>query len=282
MPNKKVRAIICSDVGNEADDQFAIVHALLTKRIVVKGMIAGFFNESDSVNKAHRKMKQISKLMNINVPIKKGAESPRLKMTEGAKLIIEEAVREDKLPLYIICLGGLTDLATAIKKNPQIVNRIHVVWVGGGRYPLGSHEANVARDLEAANIVMNSNCDVWQIPSNAYKEMRVSTSFLRFELTNGGKVSDFLYEELLNFVKNYQNDKSWINDESWVLGDSAAIGVLLDEQKGSYSMIDAPVFRNDFTYNFQTKSKKIRVYNHVDRDLILMDLISKLRLFERS
>ncbi|WP_334332208.1 nucleoside hydrolase [Companilactobacillus sp. HBUAS59544] len=280
MPNQKVRVIICSDVGNEADDQFAIVQALLTKRIVVKGMVAGFFNEANSVEKAFKKMVAISKLTNMDFPIKKGASSPGWKLTKGAQLLIEESLKRSTLPLYIVCLGGLTDLATAIAENPKIVQKIHVIWVGGGRYPSGSHEANVARYIEAANFVMKSGCDIWQIPSNAYKEMRVSTSFLKLELSNSGEVSKFLYNEILEFEKNHYQDKPWINDESWVLGDSAAIGVLLDEQKGNYSMVDTPIFGDDFKYRFEKGSKKIRVYHHIDRDLILMDLISKLKLFE--
>lgn len=40
---KKLRLIINTDAKNEADDQFAIAHALLTPRFVQKGIIAAHF-----------------------------------------------------------------------------------------------------------------------------------------------------------------------------------------------------------------------------------------------
>lgn len=38
--SKKIRAIIDTDAKNEADDQFAIVHHLLTPKFKVKGSLA--------------------------------------------------------------------------------------------------------------------------------------------------------------------------------------------------------------------------------------------------
>ena len=37
------RLIICTDAKNEADDQFAIVHALLSPTLDVRGLIAAHF-----------------------------------------------------------------------------------------------------------------------------------------------------------------------------------------------------------------------------------------------
>lgn len=40
---KKIRVILDTDAACEADDQYAIVHALLTPRFLVKGIIAEQF-----------------------------------------------------------------------------------------------------------------------------------------------------------------------------------------------------------------------------------------------
>jgi len=39
----KIRIIICSDAKNEADDQYALVHAMLTNKFIIKGLVAGEF-----------------------------------------------------------------------------------------------------------------------------------------------------------------------------------------------------------------------------------------------
>ena len=41
--NKKVRLIVHTDCKNEADDQFALAHHLMTPRFEVKGIVAGHF-----------------------------------------------------------------------------------------------------------------------------------------------------------------------------------------------------------------------------------------------
>lgn len=41
--NKKIRVIIDTDAANEADDQFAIVHAVMTQKFIVKGISAEHF-----------------------------------------------------------------------------------------------------------------------------------------------------------------------------------------------------------------------------------------------
>lgn len=41
--NKKVRVIVHTDCKNEADDQFALAHHLMTPKFDVKGIVAGHF-----------------------------------------------------------------------------------------------------------------------------------------------------------------------------------------------------------------------------------------------
>ncbi len=123
--NKKVRVIVSSDVKNEADDQFAIVHHLLTPSFDVRGIIAAHFegryiqgkkeneklppeerearNNSDFMKGEGTSMEQsfgeLRKLMDIcgidDVPMLKGCTMP-LKDTgdmpgsEGVDFLIRE------------------------------------------------------------------------------------------------------------------------------------------------------------------------------------------------
>lgn len=42
---KRIRLIINTDAKNEADDQFAIVHHLLSEKMIVKGLIGAHFEK---------------------------------------------------------------------------------------------------------------------------------------------------------------------------------------------------------------------------------------------
>jgi len=41
-------------------------------------------------------------------------------------------------------------------------------------------------------------------------------------------------EQIVVFINENIDSKSWINTEAWILGDSPAVGVLFEEQKGYY------------------------------------------------
>jgi inosine-uridine nucleoside N-ribohydrolase len=120
---KKIRLIINTDAKNEADDQFAIVHALLTPRFLIKGIIAAHFGErrtTASMQESYNEVVKLLELMNLTqqIPVRKGAakaisDERTPAMSEGAELIIREALSGDPHPLYVIFLGPLTDLASA-------------------------------------------------------------------------------------------------------------------------------------------------------------------------
>ena len=51
----------------------------------------------------------------------------------GARLIIEEAMKDDDRPLHIAFYGPVTDIASALLLEPKIEDRgIRVIWIGGG------------------------------------------------------------------------------------------------------------------------------------------------------
>lgn len=51
--------------------------------------------------------------------------------TEGSRWIINSALKKNTQPLWVLCWGGLEDLAQALHDAPQIQHRIRVYWIGG-------------------------------------------------------------------------------------------------------------------------------------------------------
>ena len=165
-PTKQVRMIIHTDAKNEADDQFAIMHHLLTPYVDVRGIIAAHFEakyddsspeKGTSMEQSYKEIVKILSLAKIDdIPVYKGAVCPlqddsALPQSEGAEFIIREALRDDSRPLYIALMGGVTDLAIACLTCPEIEERIHAIWIGGGSYPAGGSEFNLLQDIKAAN-----------------------------------------------------------------------------------------------------------------------------------
>ncbi|NLK68959.1 MAG: nucleoside hydrolase [Clostridiaceae bacterium] len=285
---KKIRLIINTDAKNEADDQFAIVHALLTPRFIVKGIIAAHFGTkrtNESMQESYDECVKLLDLMELTdeIGLYKGAE---MKMpdentpapSEGADLIIREAMSDDDKPLYVIFLGPITDLASAYLKEPAIENRLTAVWIGGGAYPHGENEFNLGNDIEAANVVMRSNIPLWQVPRNVYSTIRVSIAELATKVKPYGKVGNYLFQQLYDFNFELKDNMRFPKGEMWSLGDSPAVSLLLDHHDYCYDMIPAPRITQDMRYVHYQDERLIRVYNYVDSRFTLEDMFAKLKL----
>jgi purine nucleosidase len=288
---KRIRLIIDSDAKNEADDQYAIVHALLTPKFILRGMIGAHFGEEKSaasMDDSYNEIKRVAALMGIgdSVPILHGAphalRNRRADASEGSALILREAERDDPRPLFCAFLGPLTDMAAALAERPGIAQRVTVVWIGGGAWPEGGWEYNLLNDIEAANVVLESEAPFWQIPRNVYSRMKVSLAELQARVKPCGAIGGYLFDQLVETNERYGDNPEWPPGESWVLGDSAAIGVLLDEHAEGCVRRSAPAIDKDMRYVHDPRNRKIRVYRRVDARFILEDFYSKLALYARK
>jgi purine nucleosidase len=288
--SKRKRLIINTDAKNEADDQYAIVHALLTPMFIQKGVIAAQFGThrtNNSMLESYDEIKHVLDMLNEfgKVPVYKG--SPKaLKDTysaiisEGAEAIIKEALSDDPHPLFVVFLGPLTDLASAYLMEPKIADRLTAIWIGGGPYPNGRNEFNLSNDIHAANVVMSSSMPLWQVPQDVYSTVRVSLAELENKIKPHGKIGKYLFEQLVKF--NDENGDGWPRGESWCLGDSPVVSLILDDLEFAYDVRPAPRITDDMLYIHSTSNRSIRVYNHVDVRFTLEDMYAKLELFAKS
>ena len=290
VPEEKiVRVLIDIDAKNEADDQFAIVQALLSPKLENKGFIAAHFGTRlpDSMERSYAELEKIFDLMGFEKEgmIFRGAERAIQdkavpQVSEGARKIVEEAMKNDSRPLYVLFLGPLTDMASALLMEPRIAQRCTVIWIGGGRYPSGGIEFNLGNDIEAANVVFSSKVPVWQIPKNVYEMMAVSFAELELNVYPHGAIGKYLLEQMNEHAKeDIPRLSDFRSGETWVLGDSPAVGVLLYEHRFCYDWVQAPLITKDMTYVQTGLNRPIRVYREVDSHLILNDLYAKLALY---
>lgn len=291
---KKVRMIVYTDAKNEADDQFTIAHHLMTPKFLVKGIIGAHFDRkpredmhSDTARESVDEICKIFDLMDLTgaVPIVKGAvrglpDEHTPVRSEAAEFIVNEAMKDDPHPLYIGCMGSVTDLASAILLEPSICERMTAIWIGGGEYPDGGPEFNLAMDIAAANVLMKSKMPLWQVTKSGYKQMDVTLAMLQKEVRPYGKIGKYLFEQMVHYNDTHAGDP-WPHGECWSLGDDPTVGLLLmeEEKNGIYDVREAPVIRyEDMRYTFEGKNRNIRVYKDVNPRLSLEDLFAKLQI----
>ena len=77
-PSNRVRVILNTDAKNEADDQYAIVHAILTPLFELHGIIPAHFGDRrgpGSLQASHEEVMKLLDLMDLNgrIPVHSGA-----------------------------------------------------------------------------------------------------------------------------------------------------------------------------------------------------------------
>lgn len=288
---KQIRLIIDTDAQNEADDQYAIVQALLSPRLDTKAIVAAHFGTEKSPHSmldSYGEIRTILDIMNRREPVfdipalrgeEKALDGDVKEPSEGVRAIIEEA-RRDGPPLFVIALGALTNSARALMEAPDIAPRMTLVWIGGGAYPDGGWEYNLKNDPYAARIVFESSVELWQIPRNVYQMMLVSIAELAVRVRPQGELGEYLFSRLVTWGHTYWGMRSpQRTGECWFLGDSPAVGVLLNDHEFSYHMQAAHRIGDDYSYGEEIPGRTIRVYDRVDSRFILEDLYAKLALF---
>ena len=200
---KMVRVITDTDLCNEADDPFAVVQALLSPKFDNVGVVAAHFGTRDpnGMQKSWQGLKDLTVLMQLTVPVLHGAphalpDAATPVPSEGAKLIIREAMKEDTRPLFVLLLGPLTDLASAYLQEPRIAGRLTAIWIGGAPYPVGGPEFNLGNDVNAVNVVFGSTMPVWQVPKNVYEMMPVSKALQA--VISKGATADVIEKQALS------------------------------------------------------------------------------------
>lgn len=284
QPKKQLRVIIDTDAACEADDPFAIVHGLLSKKLDVKAIFAEHFNSPDSTKKSYDEIVTTLQLMEIDIPAFMGepgkySELQSNTISPASEFLITEANKTDERPLFVLCLGAITNIATAIKKCPEITEKMTVVWIGGHNLENSNPdhiEFNSGNDIDAINIVISSGVEFWQIPNNVYGSMHIGIAEIQKRISPCGKIGKHLFENLVDY--NLSEYADWTAGESWSLGDSPAIGVALEPNCGNYVYCEAPIFNADTSYRFEQGRPLIRVYKSINSRFIIEDLISKLEL----
>jgi purine nucleosidase len=286
------RVIIDTDAKNEADDQFAIVHALLSPSLEVRGLIAAHFGTSRSDRSMEESREEIDLLLQLmglqQVTVANGAPNgipdeqiPR--DSAGAQLIIAESkLASPDEPLFVAFLGPLTDMASAILLDPSIVDReVVVIWIGGVGYggveSYPGVEFNLRNDIAAANVVYDSGITVWQVPSNVYSQVSVSYTELEEKIGGTSKLADYLINQMVEWNRTYWPEAI----ESRSLGDSPAMSLMLYPRGGNFRMTPAPRFGQEGHY-LPGSGHPIRVVEAVDVRFLLEDMFGKIRKFGRE
>ncbi|MBQ3058642.1 MAG: nucleoside hydrolase [Clostridia bacterium] len=293
VPSGKIDVVLDTDAYNEVDDQYAIAYMLgHSEKLNVKGICAAPFlnpkaeSVKDGMEKSFNEILKVLTLAgydNYKPFVYKGSQSylPDVNtpvQSEAADFMSQ--LSEDyspENPLYIVAIGAITNVASAILKNPNMKENCVVIWLGGhsANIPKAAVEFNMKQDIAAARVVFGCGVPLVQLPCRGVVDRFLTTQHeLSYWLKGKNQLCDYLYENTVQYAEAYARGKPW----SRVIWDVTAVAWLLNDNDKFMqdTLVSSPIPEYDKQYAFDNTRHLIKSVYWINRDALFEDLFNTL------
>ena len=188
---------------------------------------------------------------------------------KNVKKFLNWKVKNDKT--YILAIGAITNVALAIKKEPQIINKIEVIWLGGNSFlSKENKEFNFRQDVQAVKIVFESKVKLTIIPcKNVASNLRTTIYELEHFLKGKSELCDYL-------CQRFYDDGVHGIQERRVIWDISVIAYMINREWFETEEVSCPNIKDNTAYELTEYNHKITVVNYLNVDKIFRDLFEKL------
>ena len=286
LDGKRKPVILDTDTFNEIDDQYALAYAMLSpEKLDLLAITAAPFSNSRAETPAIGVQKSYDEALRIRafidpdsaVPVYLGSDRYLPSATEpvisDAANAIVRLVRESTETVYIVAIGAITNVASAILLAPDIVEKAVVVWLGGhALHYKNNHEFNLFQDVPAAQVVFDSGIPLVQIPCcGVCTEFLTTVPELKYYLSDKNELCDYLVDSVEKFVN--RPGKETISKVIW---DVTAVATITRPDTLDIVEIPRPIITDNELYAFDMARPSYLYVRRIKRDALYLDLFDKL------
>lgn len=286
-----IKVILDTDADNEIDDQYAIAYLLKSNKVNVLGITAvPYYNHKvssaeEGMIKSYNETKKVISLCDLEGETPLVFEGSRQFLTNeqdyipspACDFIIQEALKcTESEPLYVLAIGALTNVASAIIKNPAITKLIHVVFLGGTALHMQglASEFNMSEDVLAGSVVFKSVDKLTVLPCpGVVSALTTSEPELKYWLHGKNELCTYLVEHTVEEANTYAKGKPWTR----VIWDVSTIWHVLNPEEAARFTKKVDRFYPVDDMNYETyEGSPINYVYQVDRDRIFNELFTVL------
>lgn len=282
VPPAPARMVLDTDAWNEIDDQFALVHVLLSPdRARLEAVYAAPFantraaTPAEGMRRSEAEIRRVLDAAGRKVPVLAGSEQW---LTEAGGPVpspaagdLIERSRTGDSPLYVVAIGAPTNVASALLADPALAGRIVVVWLGGHALNWGdTAEFNLRQDPEASRVLLDSGVPLVLVPCLGVTDHMITT---RAEIDRYVRPLGEVGALLAGLYDEYVPDEP---GRSKVIWDMAATAWVLHQDWLDTEVITSPLLTSSLTWSRDPGRHLIRSAFQVHRDQIFGDLFRRL------
>lgn len=289
IPSGRMNVILDTDTFNEVDDQFALTFALLSpEKMNVHAITAApFLNQkvgtpAEGMEESYQEILRLLKLIGKDESLAfRGSETylpdrrTPVKSDAACKIIqtAEECAAKGEI-LYILAMGAITNVASALLLKPELIKNISVIWLGGHPvYWTSNNEFNWRQDIPAAQVLFSSGVPLIQIPClTVASHLLLSRCEIEKYCEPCGAIGKFLAQRVYDELGEY--------GETRIIWDIATVGICLcDANSINAEIVSRPDVADDGNYcNAEDNPEMLRI-RYIARDSIFRVFFDKLRNF---
>lgn len=271
--------IIDADTDNELDDVLAISGALMSGKLEIIGLTSAQWEGGNMKQGGNQKACKTEKsaytswlvnkiilelLHREKIPCLKGSESTVVyssggknnepRKSQASDFIIRKAHEiQSNEKITLICLGSLTNIASAVMSDPDIAKKISLYWVGTSydfkRDIWGRVEFNAVNDLDALDVILDTkDLELHIMPNNVSGTLEFNNKDSLSRLAGEKDIGAFIKERWESIIEGHD----W---SSWTMWDLALIYAIIYPEWGQSKVVHTPP---------ENTQRKVNIYTHID------------------
>lgn len=295
--DQKTQIILDTDANNELDDQHAIAYLIGNDDVfLVKGITTNRTWNGGPVEEHTKEAGRIVHLCGADgrFPVRSGAngsyneikdhlQQPDYDGHKAVDFIIETALAS--VPgekLVLVPVGKLTNIALAIRKEPAIVGKIKVVWLGSNWPEPG--EYNLENDTSAINPVIESGAEMWVCTvMGGTAEVRTTRTEIKNRLSGVGPVVEAIegrhgddFDRLGDYLVNL-----WEHvEEVRSLFDMAAVATVKYPSFAEPVVVHGPRYINNEWVRLDNAGDSVTFFSHYNVEGVMKDFWEVMERFK--
>ena len=288
LPASPLAVVLATDCGVEMDDQWALAHILLSQEFALRAVITTHASSIgfSSATSAKTAVEVIGRVLPAGgsppPPVVPGSDSPLRDATTprenpGVDMLLElsrsfSASRR----LVILATGAGTDVASAILKDPSVVNRVSVIAMGFDDWPGGGDGFNVKNDPLAWQVILDSDAPV-VVGSGAVTKrgLQLTRAAGGALMRPHGPVGEYLYSLLDDWLtKQATLVAQLIAPETWVVWDEVVVAYALGMARGKE--VPRPQLQSDLSFSHPETNRRITWLTEIDTSRVWLDFAKKI------
>jgi inosine-uridine nucleoside N-ribohydrolase len=289
---KKIPVVLSTDVGNEIDDQWAITYLLLQPKFEVLGVMSAHAPTiaAPAGRTSYRILVDVveNRLgMKRHPPLIQGGDGPLAdnrtpRPSAAVDFLIKTSNRFSRdNPLTVLMIGAATDVASAILTDPTIEQRIRVIQMGFTDEQ-GGEEFNVANDVKAVQVILDSNVPLVIGPGKVCRaSLSLTFAQARVMLEKRGPIGAWLWDEYqawyFRYVKPLRVDDF---SKPWVIWDDITLAYVLGMT--TQHTLPRPMMQDNMTFEQLNTGQTVTWITDVDEQRLWTDFFKLVDNYQRT